>query len=67
MVYILCVGREKVFHLEDFHVSEIYEVASMYTAGGSRCVNVRGTYECIKITEDHVLLRSLPRMKSLLD
>ena len=51
------VGREKVFHLEDFHLGEIYEVASMYTAGGGRHINVRGTYECEEITEDHVLLR----------
>jgi len=37
------VGREKVFHLEDFHIGEIYEIASMYTAGGNRHINVRGT------------------------
>jgi len=28
-----------------------------YTAGGSQHINVRGTYECVEITEDHVLLR----------
>jgi len=50
------VGKKKVFQLEDFHVGEIYEVASMYTAGVSKCVHVRDTYECIEITEDQVVL-----------
>jgi len=51
------VGREKVFQLEDFLIGEIYEVASMHTAGASKCVHVRGTYECVEITEDQVILR----------
>ena len=50
------VGKKKVFQLEDFHVDEIYEVASMYTAGVSKCVHVRDTYECVEITEDQVIL-----------
>ena len=53
------VGREKVFQWEDFHIGEIYEVASMYTAGASKCVHVRGTYECEEITEDQVILRCI--------
>ena len=35
---------------------QYYEVASMYTAGVSKCVHVRDTYECAKITEDQVIL-----------
>ena len=50
------VGKKKVFQLEDFHIGEIYEVASMYTAGVSKCVHVRDTYECVEITEDQVVL-----------
>jgi len=50
------VGKKKVFQLEDFHVGEIYEVASMYTAGVSKYVRVRDTYECVEITEDQVVL-----------
>jgi len=50
------VGREKVFQLEDFHVGEIYEVASMYTAGISKCVHLRGAYECVEIIEDQVVM-----------
>ena len=53
------VGREKVFRLEDFRIAEIYEVASMYTAGASKCVHVRSTYECEEITEDQVILRCI--------
>ncbi len=50
------VGKKKVFQLEDFHVDEIHEVASMYTAGVSKCVRVRDTYECVEIAEDQVVL-----------
>ena len=28
----------------------------MYTAGASKCVRVRDTYECIEVTEDQVVL-----------
>ncbi|MBU7027218.1 MAG: hypothetical protein HXS48_09765 [Theionarchaea archaeon] len=27
-------GTKKVFHLEDFHIGEIYEIGSVYTGGG---------------------------------
>jgi len=50
------VGKNKVFQLEDFHIGEIYEVASVYTAGVNKCVHVRDTYECVEITEDQVIL-----------
>ena len=53
----ICIGRETVFRLEDFHISEIYEKTSMYTAGASKCVHVRGAYECREIAEGQVILR----------
>ncbi len=51
------MGRETVFRLEDFRIGEIYEVASTHTAGASKCVYVKGTYEREEITEDQVILR----------
>ncbi|MBU7028393.1 MAG: hypothetical protein HXS48_15780 [Theionarchaea archaeon] len=51
------VGTKKVFHLEDFHIGEIYEVGSVYTGGGFKRINVKDTFECAEITETHIVLR----------
>ena len=51
------VGTKKVFHLEDFHIGGIYEVGSIYTGGGLKRINVKDTFECVEITETHVVLR----------
>jgi len=51
------VGTKKVFHLEDFHIGKIYEIGSVYTGGGLKRINVKDTFECVEITETHVVLR----------
>ena len=51
------VGGEKVFHLEDFHLGGIYEIASIYTAGKSQYTSLRGTYECVEVRKDQITLR----------
>jgi hypothetical protein len=55
------VGGEKVFHLEDFHLGCIYEIASVYTRRGTTCVKVKDTFECVKITDTCVVLRCVSR------
>ncbi len=52
------VGKEKVFHLEDFHTGEIYEIASV-SGGGIKRINLKDAFECTEITETHVVLRYL--------
>ena len=52
------VGTEKVFRLEDFHVSDIYEIASI-KRGVAKRINVKDAFECMEITETHVVLRYL--------
>lgn len=52
------VGTEKVFRLEDFHIDEIYEIASI-KGGAAKKINVKDAFECVKITETHVVLRYL--------
>jgi len=59
------IGREKVFLLEDFRVGEIYEVASLYTAGGSAHVGLRDTLVCTKITKTHVVLECISKEEVL--
>lgn len=31
----------------------------MHTAGASKCVHVRSTYECVGITDDQIILRCI--------
>jgi hypothetical protein len=50
------LGREKIFLLEDFRFGEIYEIASLFFAGGTSHVGVKDTFVCTKITETHVVL-----------
>ena len=52
-------GTKKVFHLEDFHIGEIYEIGSISTGGGLKRINVKDTFECAEITETHVVLRCI--------
>ena len=59
------IGREKVFLLEDFRVGEIYEVASLYTTGGTTHVGLRDTFVCTEITETHVVLECIPKEEVL--
>ena len=47
------IGREKVFLLEDFHVNDIYEVASLHTSTHN---GLKDTFVCTEITETHVIL-----------
>ncbi len=53
------IGKEKVFLLEDFHVGEIYEVASLHSGGGTTHVGLRDTFVCTEITETHVVLECI--------
>ena len=53
------VGTETVFHLEDFHIGDIYEIASIYYAGRNRHVNLKDAFECEEITETHIILKYL--------
>jgi len=55
------VGTKKVFHLEDFHIGEIYEIGSISTGGGLKRINVKDTFECAEITETHIVLRCVPQ------
>jgi len=48
------LGREKVFLLKDFHISEIYEIASISRTGGH--IGVKETYLCTEINETCVVL-----------
>lgn len=52
------IGTEKVFRLEDFHIGEIYEIASI-SAGGNGHVKIKDAFECMEITETHVILKYL--------
>ncbi len=52
------VGKEKVFHLEDFHTGEIYEIAFIKRDVTKR-INLKDAFECTEITETHVVLRYL--------
>jgi len=54
-------GTKKVFHLEDFHIGEIYEIGSIYTGGGLKRINIKDTFECAEITETHVVLKCVPQ------
>ena len=50
------LGREKIFLLEDFHIGEIYEIASIFRTGGVTHIGVKDTYLCTKIDEICVML-----------
>jgi hypothetical protein len=50
------LGRDKVFLLEDFHIGEIYEIASISRVGGVTYVGLRDTYLCTGINEICVVL-----------
>ena len=52
------VGTEKVFHLEDFRIGEIYEITSI-KGGVSRRIKIKDAFECVEITETYVALRYL--------
>ncbi len=52
------VGTEKVFHLEDFHIGDIYEIASI-KGGVTKRINVKDAFECVEIAETQVVLRYL--------
>lgn len=47
------VGKEKVFLLKDFHLGDIYEVASI--PRGAQHYSVKDTFECVEIGSDIVL------------
>jgi len=53
------LGREKVFLLEDFHIGEIYEVASNSRTGGVTHIGLKDTFLCMGITKIHVVLELL--------
>jgi len=48
---------KKVFHVEDFHIGETYEIGSISTGGGLKRINVKDTFECAEITETHIVFR----------
>ena len=48
------LGREKVFLLEDFHIGEIYEIASISRTG--RHIGVKDMFLCTGIDETCVVL-----------
>ncbi|MBU7043182.1 MAG: hypothetical protein HXS47_06280 [Theionarchaea archaeon] len=48
------LGREKVFLLEDFHIGEIYEIASISRTGGH--IGVKDMFLCAGIDETCVVL-----------
>jgi len=50
------LGREKVFLLEDFHIGEIYEIASISRTGGVIHNGLRDTFLCTEINEICVVL-----------
>jgi hypothetical protein len=52
------IGTGTVFRLEDFHIGEIYEIASIST-GGIRHIKLKDAFECTEITETHIVLRYL--------
>jgi hypothetical protein len=52
------IGTETVFRLEDFHIGEIYEIASI-SAGGVRHIKLKDAFECTEITETYIVLRYL--------
>ena len=52
------VGTEKVFRLEDFHIGDFYEVVSI-KEGVAKRIKVKDAFECVEITETHVVLRYL--------
>ncbi|MBU7027491.1 MAG: hypothetical protein HXS48_11195 [Theionarchaea archaeon] len=58
------IGREKVFLLEDFHVGEIYEIASIYTSSGT-IKGLKDTFVCTEITQTHVVLECIPQEEVL--
>jgi hypothetical protein len=53
------VGKEQVFHVKDFHLGDIYEVASL--ARGAQRFSIKDTYECVEITETDVVLQCIPQ------
>jgi hypothetical protein len=53
------IGREKVFLLEDFRVGDTYEIASLYTAGGTTHVGLKDTFVCTEISETQVVLECI--------
>ena len=58
------IGREKVFLLEDFHVGDIYEIASIYTVGGTT-KGLKDTFVCTEITQTQVVLECIPQKEVL--
>jgi hypothetical protein len=56
------VGAEKVFRLEDFHIGEIYEIASI-KGGVAKKINVKDIFESAEITETQVVLRYLTKRR----
>ena len=59
------VGTEKVFRLENFHIGDIYEITSI-KGGVAKRINVKDAFECVEITETHVVLRYLTQELLLL-
>jgi hypothetical protein len=51
------MGTGIVFRLEDFHIGEIYKIASI--SADIPCVKLKDAFECTEITETHIVLKYL--------